>query len=162
MDNKQSVISKLEELNISYQLIEHDPVYTIEEMENIGIENTDYIVKNLFLRDGKGKKHYLVVADKNQRVDLKTLQEKIDSTKLSFASEERLLKYLKLSKGAVSPFGVLNDEDGHVEVILDKNLVGRSHIGVHPNDNSATVVLSYEDLEKIIKASGNEIRVINL
>lgn len=162
MDNKQAVISKLEELNISYQLIEHDPVYTIEEMENIGIENTDYIVKNLFLRDGKGKKHYLVVADKNQRVDLKTLQEKIDSTKLSFASEERLLKYLKLSKGAVSPFGVLNDEDGHVEVILDKNLVGRSHIGVHPNDNSATVVLSYEDLEKIIKASGNEIRVINL
>ena len=162
MDNKQSVISKLEELNISYDFIEHNPVYTIEEMENIGIENTDYIVKNLFLRDGKGKKHYLVVADKNQRVDLKTLQEKIDSTKLSFASEERLLKYLKLSKGAVSPFGVLNDEDSHVEVILDKNLVGRSHIGVHPNDNSATVVLSYEDLEKIIKASGNEIRVIDL
>ena len=151
MKTKQEVIVKLDEMKINYTLIEHEPVYTIEEMEKIDIENIDYIVKNLFLRDAKGKKHYLVVADKDQKIDLKTLQEKIGSTKLSFASEDRLQKYLKLTKGAVSPFGILNDEEAEVEVVFDKNIVGRSHIGVHPNDNSATVVLSYEDLEKIVK-----------
>ena len=95
MDAKQTVIAKLDELKINYTLIEHDPVYTIEEMEKIDIENIDYIVKNLFLRDAKGRQHYLVVADKDQKIDLKTLQDKIGSTKLSFASEDRLQKYLR-------------------------------------------------------------------
>ena len=162
MDAKQTVIAKLDELKINYTLIEHDPVYTIEEMEKIDIENINYIVKNLFLRDAKGRQHYLVVADKDQKIDLKTLQDKIGSTKLSFASEDRLQKYLKLTKGAVSPFGVLNDETAEVEVIFDKNLVGRSCVAVHPNDNSATVVLSYEDLEKIVKANGNTVKAIEL
>lgn len=68
MDAKQAVIAKLDELKINYTLIEHDPVYTIEEMEKIDIENIDYIVKNLFLRDAKGRQHYLVVADKDQKL----------------------------------------------------------------------------------------------
>lgn len=162
MDAKQAVIDKLDELKISYTLIEHDPVYTIEEMEKIDIENVDYIVKNLFLRDAKGKKHYLVVADKDQKIELKTLEGKIGSTKLSFASEDRLQKYLKLTKGAVSPFGVFNDTEAQVEVVFDKNLVGRANVAIHPNDNSATVVLSYEDLEKIVKANGNIVKVVQL
>ncbi len=162
MKTKQEVIEKLDELKINYTLIEHHPVYTIEEMEKIDIKDIKYIVKNLFLRDAKGKKHYLVVADKDQKIDLKTLQEKLGSTKLSFASEDRLKKYLKLTKGAVSPLGVLNDEEKEVEVIFDKNLLGRKNVAVHPNDNSATVVLSYEDLEKIAKLNGNVVRAIEL
>ncbi len=162
MDAKQAVIDKLEELKIKYTLIDHDPVYTIEEMEKIDIENIDYIVKNLFLRDAKGKKHYLVVADKDQKVELKTLESKIGSTKLSFASEDRLMKYLKLTKGAVSPFGIFNDEEAQVTVVFDKNLVGRANVAVHPNDNRATIVLSYEDLEKIVKDNGNVIKIVQL
>lgn len=78
------------------------------------------MVKNLFLRDAKGKRHFLVVLDKDKRADLKALQEQLSCSKLSFASEERLKKHLGLSRGSVTPLGILNDAQGMVELVFDR------------------------------------------
>lgn len=87
---------------------------------------------------------------------------KIRTSNLSFASEERLMKHLQLTKGSVTPFGIFNDEEIGVEVVFDRSLEGREFIGVHPNDNTATVLLSYADLYHVIQTHGNQINVIDL
>lgn len=162
MDNKESVFKKLAELNINYKVIYHEAAYTIDDMEALHLENMSDVAKNLFLRDYKGRKHYLVVLEKDKTADLKYIKTQIGSTPLSFASEERLMKYLKLVKGSVSPLGILNDTQGEVEVVFDKELAMKEKIGVHPNDNTATVFLDFKDLQKIIELNGNKIHFINI
>lgn len=140
---------------VHYQVVEHEPVYTIEEMERLDFPAGVEIAKNLFLRDGKGKRHFLVVLHKNKNADLRGLGEKLNAGKLSFASEQRLEKHLGLGKGAVSPFGALNDDDRAVEVVFDRDLAAHPLIGVHPNDNTATVILSCPDLLRVVEEHGN-------
>lgn len=163
MEQRKKVYEELDRLGIPYQVMEHPAVYTIDEMEALEIfHNNPWIVKNLFLRDGSGKRHFLVTLDMKKRVDLKELRRQLGTSGLSFASEEHLMKYLKLTKGSVTPLGILNDTDLSVEVVFDSSLIGRDKIGVHPNDNTATVILRYVDLEKVIREHGNPIHVIDL
>ena len=162
MEAKQLVYEYLDKQGIPYEVMEHKPVFTMEEMEEYGICEKGEVPKNLFLRDQNGKRHFLVVLQKDKKADLKALREKIGCTRLSFGSAERLQKYLGLTKGAVSPLGILNDEEQDVCVVIDKDLVGKERLGVHPNDNTATVWLSYHDLERIIKARGNDVLVIKI
>ena len=160
MFGKQEVKAFLEEKNIPFEWVEHKAVYTIEEMEELGLESMDEIAKNLFLRDQKGKRHFLVVVQGLKQVNLKELGEKL-GTKLSFASEERLEKHMGLKKGAVTPLGVLNDGGCAVEVYMDEDLCKLERIGVHPNDNTASVYLSPEDLMNIIREHGNPLEVLS-
>ena len=160
MFGKQEIKAFLEEKKIPFEWVEHKAVFTIEEMEELGLESMDEIAKNLFLRDQKGKRHFLVVVKGLKQVNLKELGEKL-GTKLSFASEERLEKYLGLKKGAVTPLGVLNDENCAVEVYMDEDLCKQEKIGVHPNDNTASVYLSPADLLNIIKEHGNSLEVLS-
>lgn len=160
MFGKQGVKAFLEEKNIPFEWVEHKAVFTIEEMEELGLESMDEIAKNLFLRDQKGKRHFLVVVKGMKQVNLKELGEKL-GTKLSFASEERLEKYMGLKKGAVTPLGILNDENCAVEVYMDEDLCKLERIGVHPNDNTASVYLSPADLLNIIKEHGNSLEVLS-
>ena len=162
MERQQLVLQRLDELKIDYSVIHHKAVYTIEEMDVLGISENGNVVKNLFLRDAKGKRHFLVVLHKDKKVDLDKLRYQVESTPLSFGSEERLDKYLKLSKGAVSPFGLLNDEDCHVEVFFDKDLVGEGKLGVHPNDNTATVWISFDNLKRVLEGVGHRIKLIEI
>lgn len=162
MDNKENVFKKLEELNINYEVIYHEAAYTIDEMEDLHLENMNDVAKNLFLRDYKGREHYLVVLGKDKKADLKHIKTQIGSTPLSFASEERLMKYLKLGKGSVSPLGILNDTEGEVKVVFDKELASKGKIGVHPNDNTATVFMDFKDLQKVIELNGNKIYFIDV
>lgn len=157
MDARQKVYDHLEATGVSYQVSEHPAVYTIEEMERLNLDKIGGIVKNLFLRDAKGKRHFLVMLRQDKKVDLKELQGKIGSTPLRFASPERLMKYLGLEKGAVSPFGALNDRDHAVEVVIDEDLKDFALLGVHPNDNTATVWISYPDLERVILGLGRAV-----
>lgn len=157
MEARSKVYRHLEEMGISYKVSEHPPVYTIEEMEKLELDRIGGIVKNLFLRDAKGKRHFLVLLRQDKKADLKALQGLIGSTPLRFASPERLEKYLGLEKGAVSPFGVLNDQDHLVEVLIDQDLKECEFLGVHPNDNRATVWLSLPDLERVIGGQGNPV-----
>lgn len=162
MYSKEKVLNRLDELNINYEIINHTPVYTIEEVVNLNLEEKGEIVKNLFLKNSNGKTHYLVVLEGNKKADLKAIRSQINSSALSFASEERLMKHLGLLKGAVTPLGVINDEDSSVKVVIDKDLKNKKLIGVHPNVNTATIWIAYEDLEKFIRESNNEIFYVSI
>ena len=160
---KEKVLNKLQELNITYKEVEHTPVYTIEDMDNLGnvFENAK-ICKNLFVRDQKGKRHFLVVLPEEKRAPLADIATKIGSTKLSFASEERLMKYLKLTPGSVTPLAVINDESNEVEVVFDEDLKKEKLLGVHLCVNTATILITPDNLEKYVKESNNKIKYIKI
>ncbi len=162
MYDKQAVKEFLEEKGIPFAWVEHKAVYTIDEMKELGLEDINEIAKNLFLRDQKGKRHFLVVIREDKRVDLKGLGDKLGGVRLSFASEERLEKYLGLKKGSVTPLGVLNDADCAVEVYFDEDLCRLKRIGVHPNENTASVYLAPQDLLKIVEEHGNPLHILSL
>lgn len=160
--DKAATLAWLEEQGFAFEKMEHEAVYTMEEMEEQGITARGGVVKNLFLRDGKGKHHFLVVVPEEKRVNLTELSAQLCASKLSFASADRLEKYLGVIQGAVSPLGILNDETHSVEVVFDKDLCHAKKLGIHPNDNTATVWLSYKDLKKIIEKQGNPISCIKI
>lgn len=162
MDKKEKVLKKLDELNIHYKLIDHPAVYTIDTMDELHLNKNGHIVKNLFLKNSNGKKHYLVVLKVDKKADLKSIKSQINSTALSFASEERLEKHLGLSKGAVTPLGIINDDEHLVNIVLDEDLKNEEILGVHPNVNTSTVFISYNDLIKFINSFGNEIFYVNI
>jgi len=162
MDNKQKVYAKLDELGINYKVSNHPPIFTIDALDGYDIPDKDLIAKNLFLRNDNGKKHYLVVLKQDKQADLKDLRKKIGSSRLSFASEERLLKHLGLSKGSVTPLGIINDLDSTVELVFDKDLVDEMIIGVHPNENDATVWMSFLDLKSVIEHMGHKMAYVEI
>ena len=156
------VLNKLDELQIKYQLIKHIPIYTIEEANNLDIENKEYIVKNLFLRDDKKRNYYLVVIKSYKKVNLNDLMLKINSRRLSFASSDDLNKYLNLKKGSVTPLEILNDKNKVVTIIIDEDILKDNLIGVHPNDNRATIFIKTKDLIKLIELHGNLIKYVKV
>ncbi len=157
---KEEVCRLLDEKGIRYSSMEHEAVYTMDAMEAAGILSRGTVCKNLFLRDARGKNHYLVTVPGHRRTDLKALAARIGSTKLSFASEERLMKYLGLHQGSVSPLGILNDQDRAVTVVFDEALRGVPDIGIHPNDNTMTLWMAFSDLEQLIRDHGNPVLII--
>ena len=160
----EEVLDTLKKLEINYELVNHKTVYTIEDMNNLNKEifKGAEICKNLFLRDQKGKRHFLVVLCSEKKADMTKIQEQALSTRLSFASSERLMKYLKLEPGHVSPMGLIHDEEKKVEVLIDKDLKNKKLLAVHPNTNEASILITYEDLMKFIKAMGNEYEFIEI
>jgi Ala-tRNA(Pro) deacylase len=157
---EKKVYGVLAELNIPYTRYEHPPVYTIEEMKRLNLP--DSMCKNLFVRNQKGDKHYLVILEHTKKADLQKLAEQIGSGKLSFASEKRLQKYLGLKPGSVSPFGLINDSEKEVEVVIDKDLADSGEVSFHPNVNTATVTISYGDFEKYLKWCKNSITYVRI
>lgn len=153
----QNVLAKLDELKIKYELEEHEAVFTIEAINQLGLNKKGMVPVNLFLRNANGKRHFLVIHDGDKHTNLKELQEQIGCTHLSFGSEERLMKHLGLTKGSVSPFGLINNANHDVEVVIDASIKGQKNLGFHPNINTATVWLSYEELMKFLKSCGNKI-----
>jgi len=154
---KQIVLDFLKNENIPFEITEHEPVYTMEDMERVGLDKLGTICKNLFIRDAKGKRHFLITADNDTQVNLKELGAKLDAGKVSFASAERLEKYLGVTAGCVSPFGVLNDTEHCVTVVLDKKLEGKERLGIHPNEHDATVWISYKSLYDMLSNLGANI-----
>lgn len=161
MSQQQSVLAQLDAKEISYRVIYHDPVYTIEEMEQLELNQYGEIAKNLFLRNSNGKVHFLLVVCHNKTINLKELRTKLNSSALSFASEDRLKKHLGLTKGAVSPMGILNNYERNVIVVFDNDLKKHEFIGVHPNDNTATLWLTLDDIIRVVSENGNEIRFLD-
>lgn len=162
MNAKDTIYEKLRELQIDFDITEHEAVFTIEEMSKLPNLNIEDVCKNLFLRDEKGKRHFLVVMCEEKQADLKKIREQIGSSRLSFASEDRLARYLGLTKGSVTPLGIFNDENQEVELLIDSDLKDRPHLGFHPNDNTATIWISFASLEKVISSRGNRHRFIKI
>ena len=159
---RQKVFDYLSEMNIICDIVEHPAVYTIDDMDNLHIDTDNQVVKNLFVRDDKKKRFFLISVQKDKRVDLKDLRVKLDSRPLSFASEGALQEILGLDKGAVTPLGILNDANCIVEVVLDNDVRNFHHIGIHPNDNTATVWIKPKDLEAVIKKHGNILSYVEI
>jgi len=159
---ERSVHARLAQLDIAFDRHEHPPIATGDE----GLEHWDGIdavhCKNLFLRNQKGTRHYLVILPVTKRADLRMVADQIGDGKLSFASAERLMTYLGVTPGSVSPFGLIHDTDHHVRVFLDKDLKAASRISFHPNINTRTLVLSFADFEKYLAASWNVVRFVDV
>ncbi len=162
IDKSEAVIERLNSLGIKYERVEHPAVHTMEEMHLLGIFNKGVIGKNLFLRDAKGRRHFLVFVFGEKRVNLSEIEEKVGIKHCSFGSAERLDKHLGLTKGSVSPLGVINDKGSSVEFVIDKEFIGCRYVGVHPNQNTSTLWLSFSDIEKVIKENGNSIIYIDI
>ncbi|MEN6389107.1 MAG: prolyl-tRNA synthetase associated domain-containing protein [Syntrophomonas sp.] len=163
MDNPQEkVLKKLDSMGIEYQLVHHPAAFTVEDMDELNLSEYGEGCVNLFLRDDKGKRHFLVVMLIHKRADLKSIQKQLGCSRLGFASEERLYRFLKLRKGEVTPLGIINDHDAVVETALDRDLIGQKRLGFHPNDNTATVWISFDDLVRIIEQNGNKIHFVDV
>ena len=163
MENqKQRIYDELNKMNIKYEAVEHEPVHTMEDMENLGLLDKGIVCKNLFVRDQKGKLHFVVSVPYDKNVKLDELGKKLGAGKLSFGSEERLEKYLKLKNGYVSPFGFINDESKSVIFVFDKDLVNKDMVAFHPNTNKALVYINFNDLKNLIEDHGNDVVFVRL
>ena len=134
---------------------------TVEEADKFWTDIEGAHCKNLFLRDKKGRQNYLVIADKNISVSIQQLNELLGGKRLGFACEKRLYKYLQLIPGAVSPFGVINDGENHVILFIYQSLREAEAVSFHPDDNKATLTLSFADFEKFLQHSGNSYRYVD-
>ncbi len=156
-ESEQKLYDTLEQIEVAYTRYEHPPVYTVEEAKEHWQDIEGAHSKNLFLRNNKGNRHYLVVLEQSKKADIKDLSAKLAAGKLSFASERRLKEHLGLETGAVSPFGLINDQKKAVTVALDRDLQKKGIVNFHPNVNTATISLSFDDFEKFLKHCGNEV-----
>lgn len=162
VDKSAAVYERFKKLGIKYERVDHPAVYTMEEMDSLGIFNKGVVGKNLFLRDNKGKRHFLVFVFGDKHTDLEAIQNELGIKHVSFGSAERLDKYLGLTKGSVSPLGVINDTNAAVEFIIDSDFKNCSVVGVHPNQNTSIVWLTFDDLMKVIRENGNKIDFIKI
>lgn len=156
--NKQQIYDYLQENSIWHEITEHKAVYNMAELAEVPCPYPEADAKNLFVRDDKKQNYYLITVKGEKRVNLKAFRKAQRTRNLSFASAEDLLERLALIPGAVTPLGVLNDETRSVQVFLDQDFLQEPGlVGVHPNENTATVWLKTQDLIRIIREHGNEV-----
>ena len=156
--DKQGVYRFLQERGIEYECVEHPAAYNMEEMSHITLPYPEADAKNLFIRDDKKRNYYLITVKGNKRVDPKAFRQQNDTRPLTFASDQDLMDILGLIPGVVTPLGLLNDLEHKVTFWLDKSfLEGSGLIGVHPNDNTATVWLKTQDLLRLLEENGTQI-----
>ena len=161
--NKQEVYDFIKSKNIWYEITEHKAVFNMDELSEIEIPYPEYNAKNLFVRNDKKINYYLITVKGNKRVDLKEFRNNNGTRPLSFASEQDLMSIMNLIAGSVTPLGLLNDRNLKVTFYLDKDfLKDKQIIGVHPNENTATLWLKVTDLIDIIKEHGNQVNIVEL
>lgn len=158
-DMAHAVLRLLDENKIDYTLAEHPAVFNMEELYAQGLEHCEAIAKNLLVRDQKKRFYWLLVLYGEKRADLKALKGRLGHGALSFAGPEELNALLGLTPGSVSPFGVLNDAEHQVTLLLDEDYRDKL-IGIHPNDNTATVFLPANQLAALLRAQGSPVEFI--
>lgn len=161
-DRKQKVFDYLDQADIPYEWYEHPEAPTIEIARQYWRNDGSKHCKNLFFRNHKGNRHYLVVFDCDQQMAIHDLEHRLHQGKLSFASEQRMERYLGLRPGSVSPFGLINDTENHVHLFLDSTLKNQPSLSFHPNDNTATVVISREAFQRFLDICENSYEYIDL
>lgn len=161
--NKQQIYDYLNQENVWYEITEHEAVYNMAELSNIEIPYPEYDAKNLFVRDDKKRNYYLITVKGNKRVNLKEFRKNNNTRPLSFASADDLMEIMGLIPGAVTPLGLLNDTECKVTLFLDNDFIGDlGLIGVHPNDNTATVWIKANDLVTLIQQHGNTVNFVRI
>ena len=152
----------LDSHDIAYVRHDHPAVYTVEEADRLVPELPGAKTKNLFLRDDKGKRHFLVLVPSDKRVNLKALKAVLGIKRISFGSPERLKKHLGIEPGAVSLLAVFNDNDHKVEVFMDRDLWAAETFLFHPLVNTSTLVINKAAIERFLEATGHELNVVDI
>ncbi len=156
MNNREKTLKFLDDMGIQYKLVEHEVCHTIEDMEVAGITEHGNVYKNFFVRDAKGNRHFVITIPKDKNVDVQAIAKQIGSTRLSFGSEDRLMKHLQIVPGQVGPLAAINNPDNTVEFIFDKDIKSEKLLGIHPNDNTATLFIDFNDVLKVLKKTGHD------
>ncbi len=172
MTREEIVLNYLREHNIPFTCYNHPEGKTIEEAKRWWKADGSVHCKNLFFRNHKGNKHYLVCFHCDHDLDIHDLEQRLKASlvsgglpscgKLSFASPGRMMRYLGLEPGSVSPFGLINDTENHVHLFLDINLKQAAALSFHPNDCRGTVVVAQADFERYLAGVGNTYEYISL
>lgn len=158
--NKQEVYEFLQAQGVTYEVTEHKAVYNMDELTEVELPYPEADAKNLFVRDDKKSSYYLITVRGGKHVDLQEFRKVYGTRRLSFASAEDLERLLGLFPGSVTPLGLLNNAEKNVKLFLDSDFGEDDLIGVHPNENTATVWLKAGDLLRLIREHGNEVELI--
>jgi len=162
MRGQPQVYAYLEQLGIGFDYYEHPEAPTIEIASQFYRGEGTVLCKNLFFRNHKGDKHYLVIMDARHSMDIHDIEHRLHQGKLSFASPERMMRYLGVRPGSVSLFTLVNDTNHEVILFVDKQLMEAEKVSFHPNDNTASLVISREDMMRFIKQVGNRYELLDL
>ena len=152
----------LEKLEIQFEYHEHPPLATIEDAKIHWKNYKSGRCKNIFFRNHKGDRHYLVILEYLRQLNIRDLEKRLKQGKLTFASDQRLKKYLGVEPGSVSPFGLINDAEKHVHLFIDEKLKEFDRLAFHPNINTASLVISKSDFLKFLEYTGNTFEFIRL
>lgn len=162
MRGQQQVYKYLDAAGIKYEYYEHPAAPTIEIAAQYYRGEGTTLCKNLFFRNHKGNRHYLVIMDSRHAMDIHDMEHRLHQGKLSFASEERMMKHLGVRPGSVSLFTLVNNEDHQVTLFVDKELLKAEKVSFHPNDCTASLVISKADMLKFIEMIGNPYEFVEL
>ena len=162
MRGQPELYNLFEKLSIQFEYHEHPPVATIEDAKIHWENYNSGRCKNIFLRNHKGDRHYLVILEYLRQLNMRDLEKRLRQGKLTFASDKRLKKYLGVEPGSVSPFGLINDTGKHVHLFIDQKLNEYERLTFHPNINTASLVISKTDFLKFLKCTGNTFEFIRL
>ena len=157
----ENLFQRLRELGIAYETAHHPPVFTVEEAQAARSEMTGGHTKNLFLRNKKGRM-WLLVCDEERKLDLKELGKRLEAGRFSFGSPDRLMQYLGVFPGAVSPFAVINDREGQVRLVLERSLLEIPELNFHPLDNSMTTRIATPDLIRFLEEVDHAPELVDL
>lgn len=161
MLSPQQLFDRLAELGIVHRTVEHEAVFTVEQAKRHRGVLPGHHIKNLFLRNKK-EEMWLVVAEEDKRIDLKALGELLGAGKLSFGSADRLMTYLGVLPGAVTPFSIINDKQRKVTVVLDQDLLEKNPVNCHPLVNTKTTAIAPQDLLRFLEAEGHKPQLLRL
>jgi Ala-tRNA(Pro) deacylase len=162
MKGQTGLYELLQKLGIAFEYHEHPPVATIEAALTHWKDYDSGRCKNIFFRNHKGDRHYLVILEHMRQLDIHDLEKRLKQGKLSFASDQRLMKYLGVERGSVSPFGLINDTEKHVHLFIDEKLNDFDRLAFHPNMNTATIIVSKSDFLRFLDYIGNSYEFIKL
>jgi Ala-tRNA(Pro) deacylase len=162
MRGQSELYRLLEKMSIEFEYHEHPPLATIEDAKIHWAYYNSGRCKNIFFRNHKGDRHYLVILEHLRQLNIKDLEKRLKQGKLTFASDQRLKKYLGVEPGSVSPFGLINDQEKHVHLFIDEKLKEFDRLTFHPNVNTASLVISKPDFIRFLEYTGNSYEFIRL
>ena len=162
MDAYLKVANKLQELGITFDVVEHPPAFTTEQADSY-IEGMEGVrTKSMFLTNRKKTQYYLLIMDDKKRLDMDDFKVQVGADRIRMASLDSLAEKMNLPAGTVSPFGLLNNEEKDIQVYFDKEIINEERMSFHPNTNEKTIFVSTTDLFKFLKVLGYSYQVLEL
>ena len=162
MDAYQQVANKLQELGITFDVVEHPPAFTTEQADSY-IEGMEGVrTKSMFLTNKKKTQYYLLIMDDKKRLDMDDFKVQVGADRIRMASLDSLAEKMTLPAGTVSPFGLLNNEEKDVLVYFDKDIVSEDIMTFHPNTNEKTIFIKSKDLFRFLESIGFTYKFLTL